>query len=57
MKRVMAKLVTIKLTDEQRKEVWEKLDKEVTYVILRLVGGSVILAEVSDASDEFDGRW
>ena len=57
MKLVMANLVTIKLTDEQRREVQDKLGKEVTYVILRLVGGSVILAEVSDASDGFDDRW
>jgi hypothetical protein len=51
------KLVTIKLTDEQRKEVQEKLEKEVTYVILRLVGGTAILAEASDAPDELDDRW
>jgi hypothetical protein len=52
------KLVMIKLTDEQRSEVQKKLGKEVTYVILRLVGGSVIMAEVSDASsDELDDRW
>lgn len=51
------KLVMIKLTDEQRGEVKEKLGKEVTFVILRLVGGSTILAEVSDASDELDDRW
>jgi len=50
------KQVLIKLTDEQRREVQEKLGKDVTYVILRLVGNSVILAEVSDASGELDGR-
>ena len=51
------KIVMIKLTDEQRKEVREKLGKEVTYVTLRLLGGSVILAETSDASDGIDDRW
>ena len=48
--------VTIKLTDEQRKEIKEQLGREVTYIIFRLVGGSQILVEASDALDTFDGR-
>lgn len=52
------KLVMIKLTDEQRREVQERLGKEVTFVILHLIGGSVIMAEASDASpEELDDRW
>ena len=50
------KQVLIKLTDEQRNEVQEVLGKEVTYVLLRLIGDSVILAEASDASEGFDDR-
>jgi hypothetical protein len=48
--------VTIKLTEEQRKEIKERLGREVTYIIFRLVGGSQVLVEASDAPDTFDGR-
>ncbi len=50
------KQVLIKLTDEQSREVQEMLGKEVTYVLLRLIGDSVIFAEVSDASEGLDER-
>ena len=50
------KQVVIKLTDQQRQQLKEALGKEVTFVIFRLLGGSQVLAEVSDASDAFDGR-
>jgi len=40
------KQVLIKLTEEQSREVQEMLGKEVTYVLLRLIGESVIFAEV-----------
>ena len=48
------KQVLIKLTEEQRREVQEMLGKEVTYVLLRLIGDSVIFAEVSDTSEGLD---
>jgi hypothetical protein len=46
----------IKLTDAQRDQVKRDLDKEVTFVIIRLVGGSHMIADVSDAPDSADGR-
>lgn len=48
------KQVLIKLTEEQRSEVQEMLGKEVTNVLLRLIGDSVIFAEVSDTSEGLD---
>ncbi len=51
------KQVMIKLTDEQQKEVKEQLGKEVTHVLFQLVSGLVILAEVTDPPDPFDGRY
>jgi hypothetical protein len=50
------KQVVIKLTDQQRQQLEDALGKEVTFVIFRLLGGSQVIAEVSDASDTFDGR-
>jgi DNA-binding MarR family transcriptional regulator len=37
--------IIVKLTEEQRKEIHEKLDKEVTHVKLSLAPGAVIFAE------------
>lgn len=48
--------VLIKLTEDQRKEIIEKLGKEVTYLIFRLVGGSQILVDASDAPDIVNER-
>jgi len=50
------KQVVIKLTDEQRSEVQERLDKEVTHVRLSLAPGAVIFAEAIDAP-EVPGGW
>jgi hypothetical protein len=46
-RRVMAtgKLLLVKLTEEQREEIREKLDKEVTHIKLSVVTGAVIFAE------------
>jgi hypothetical protein len=51
------KQVMIKLTDEQQREVQEHLGKEVTHITFRLVSGIMILAEVADPPDPFDGRF
>ena len=42
------KQIVIKLTEEQRQEVREKLDKEVTHIKLSVVTGAVIFAEAVD---------
>ena len=47
----------ITLTDEQQKEVLEKLGKEVKHVTFRLVAGIALLAEVADERDPLDGRY
>ena len=39
------KLLLVKLTEEQRDEIREKLDKEVTHIKLSVVTGAVIFAE------------
>jgi hypothetical protein len=42
------KQIVIKLTEDQRREVREKLDKEVTHIKLSVVTGAVIFAEAFD---------
>lgn len=42
------KQILIKLTEEQRQEVREKLDKEVTHIKLSVVTGAVVFAEAFD---------
>ena len=51
------KQVLIKLTDEQQKEVQEKLGKEVTHITIKLISGIVLLAEVVQESEPFDGAY
>ena len=37
--------IIIKMTDKQRKEIYEKLDKEVTHVKISVVTAAVVFAE------------
>lgn len=45
------KQVVITLTEEQRREIREKLDKEITHLKLWLVPGTVVLAETISQPD------
>ena len=48
------KEVIIKLTDEQRREIRVKLDKEVSHLKLWIVPGTVVLAEVIERPERAD---
>ena len=48
------KEVVITLTDEQRSEIKEKLDKEVSHIKLWIVLGTVVLAEVVERPERAD---
>jgi hypothetical protein len=37
--------VLIKITDEQRNEIKEKLDKEITHVKIWVIAGGIVFAE------------
>jgi hypothetical protein len=45
----------VKLTEEQQREIREKLDKEVTHIKLSVVTGAVIFAEALYLPGSSDG--